>query len=396
MSVTEKMRNQLKEAQAEEKTLRAAVVDGETKEAREAAQAALDKVIAKIAEINEIIAELDKPADETPAEDEIPVEGERTLSKIYEQRGAKTMDNEQAKVMEQRAKAFVESGKMVIENTEARSVFVSSGKLATPTKVSGINDGFNTVSSIVDMVKVEDCQGMGSNKVAYVKAPSEAATKGEGEAYNESDPEFGVIEIKPETITVLSYISKEATKQSPLAYEAKVRDIALNALRKKASAIITTAIIASKITKTLAITALNENTVRDIALSYGGDENVAGNAILQLNKSDLITLGKVRGSDKKAVYEIIPNGSNPNKGMIKEGGLIVEYVINSNLTAGTLVYGQAHNFELDLFSDYEIEVSKDYKFGNGLLAIRGDAQIGGDVVVNEGFVVATVGTTTGA
>ena len=301
------------------------------------------------------------------------------------------MENEQAKVMEQRAKAFVENGKMVIENTEARSVLVSSGKLATPTKVSGINDGFNTVSSIVDMVKVEDCQGMGSNKVAYVKASSVAATTAEGAAYNESDPEFGVIEIKPETITVLSYISKEATKQSPLAYEAKVREIALNALRKKASAIITTKIGASEITKKLAIAAIDENTVRDIALAYGGDENVAGNAILQLNKNDLITLGKVRGSDKKAVYEIIPNGSNPNKGMIKEGGLIVEYVINSNLTAGTLVYGQAHNFELDLFSDYEIEVSKDYKFGNGLLSIRGDAQIGGAVVVNEGFVVATVG-----
>ena len=88
--------------------------------------------------------------------------------------------------------------------------------------------------------------------------------------------------------------------------------------------------------------------------------------------------------------------TNSSRMVIKEGGLIVEYVINSNLTAGTLVYGQAHNFELDLFSDYEIEVSKDYKFGNGLLAIRGDAQIGGDVVVNEGFVVATVGTTTGA
>lgn len=390
VSVTEKMRNQLKEAQAEEKTLRAAVVDGETKEAREAAQAALDKVIAKIAEINEIIAELDKPADETPAE-EIPVEGERTLSKIYEQRGAKTMEIEQVKAVEERAKAFVESGKMVIGNTEARSVLVSSGKLATPTKVSGINDGFNTVSSIVDMVKVEDCQGMGSNKVAYVKAPSVAATTVEGAAYNESDPDFGVIEIKPETITVLSYISKEATKQSPLAYEAKVRDIALNALRKRSSAIITAKIIASEITKKLTISVIGENTLREIALNYGGDENVAGNAILQLNKSDLIEFGKVRGSDKKAVYEIIPNGSNPNKGMIKEGGLIVEYVINSNLTAGTLVYGQAPNCELDLFSDYEIEVSKDYKFGNGLLSIRGDAQIGCDVVVNEGFVVATVG-----
>jgi HK97 family phage major capsid protein len=50
----------------EEKNLRAAVLDGDTKEERLSAQQALDKVIEKIKDINDILAELDEPAE--PAE----------------------------------------------------------------------------------------------------------------------------------------------------------------------------------------------------------------------------------------------------------------------------------------------------------------------------------------
>jgi hypothetical protein len=105
--------------------------------------------------------------------------------------------------------------------------------------------------------------------------------------------------------------------------------------------------------------------------------------------SDLVALGDVRGSDKKPVYEITPDASNPNTGIIRDGGLAVPYCINGNLAVGTLVYGQAHCFELALFSNYEINVSEDFAFDKGLLAIRGDVELGGDVTVKGGFVVAT-------
>ena len=137
----------------------------------------------------------------------------------------------------------------------------------------------------------------------------------------------------------------------------------------------------------LSATPLDEKFLRKVALSYGGDESVVGAAVLQINKADLITLGDVRGSDKKPVYEITPDASNPNTGIIKDGGLSVAYVINSNLT-GKQVYGQMHNFELALFSNYEINVSEDFAFNKGLLAISGDVELGGDVTVQGGFVVA--------
>lgn len=62
MNIKEKMKKMLAEARDQEKNLREAVLIGETREEREAAQAALDKIIEKITEIEGIIAELDEPA----------------------------------------------------------------------------------------------------------------------------------------------------------------------------------------------------------------------------------------------------------------------------------------------------------------------------------------------
>lgn len=297
-------------------------------------------------------------------------------------------DNTDNKQAEARAQQLHENGRTVIDNAEARAVLISSGKLATPTEVNGINDIMGArVSSIVDMVKVVDASGMGAYKVAYMKTDATAATTEEGGEYHASEPTFDFVEIKPQTETVLSYISKQARKQTPLTYAAKVNESALVGLRRRAAAIITEKTLASALNVALNGIALDEKFLRKVALSYGGDESVIGAAVLQINKTDLIALGDVRGSDKKPVYEITPDASNPNTGIIRDGGLSVAYVINSNLT-GKQIYGQLQNFELAMFSDYEISVSEDFAFNKGLLAISGDVQLGGDVTVQGGFVVA--------
>ena len=393
MTIKEKMVGMLNEAKTEEKNLRAAVLDGETKEERASAQEALDKVIEKIAEINGIIAELDAPAEDAPAEEENEnnnnERGMNVMATMTVRNGAPAANDN--KEIETRAKAFADSGKMTIDNAEARAVLVSSGTLVTPTEIAGINDPVGArVSSIVDLVKVVDASGMGAYKVAYVDEDATAATQTEGGAYNESDPVFGYVEIKPQTEAVVSYISKQARKQSPLNYQQKVDESARVALRKRAAKIVTDKLIASELNTKLTGVALDEKFLRKVALSYGGDEGVVGAATLFINKVDLVTLGDVRGSDKKPVYEITPDASNPNTGIIKDGGLSVPYCLDSNLTSGTTAYGQGHNFELALFSNYEIAVSEDYKITNGLLTIVGDVELGGDVTVKGGFVVATV------
>lgn len=392
MTIKEKMLGMLNEAKTEEQNLRAAVLDGETKEERATAQEALDKVIEKIAEINGIIAELDEPAEESNEASATENNNERGINVMatMEMRNGAPAANEN-KEIEARAQAFADSGKMTIDNAEARAVLVSSGKLATPTEVSGINDVVGAkVSSIVDLVKITDASGMGAYKVAYVDTEATAATQEEGAEYNASDAIFKFVEIKPQTEAIVSYISKQARKQTPIKYEAKVNESALVALRNRAAKIITDKLVASELNTKLTGVALDEKFLRKVALSYGGDEGVVGAATLFINKADLVTLGDVRGSDKKAVYEITPDASNPNTGVIKDGGLSVPYCINGNLTSGTTAYGQARNFELALFSNYEINVSEDFAINKGLLTIVGDVELGGDVVAKGGFVVATV------
>lgn len=323
--------------------------------------------------------------------------------------GVAVMQNNN-KAVEQRAQRFAETNRMVIENAsdEMRAVLVSSGNIATPTKVGNITDMFNTVSSIVDQVKITDMVGAGAYKVPYVKSASEATETEEGGKYNSSEPGFGYSDIKPVKLTVISQISEEVRNQTPVQYEAKVKEYALKALRAKIGALIAkgnTDFVGIESAKaelidTLEIATIDETTLRKIALHYGGDENVVGNAVLNLNKLDLVAFGDVRGTEnKQPVYEITPDSNNPNTGIIKDGGLSVRYCINSNITAlsaagtevnaKTMFYGQPMNYEVALFSNYEIKVSEDFAFDTGMLTIKGNVQVGGNVIHEKGFVVVT-------
>ena len=389
MKMKDKLLKLLNAKKEQRDALNKSMIESEDKEERAAIGETLKALGEEINEVEEMLAQVDEPA---PGENGAPGDdGKRKLDVLstLDLRSQKSGKTEKEKI-EERAKAFFDTGKMTIENTDARAVLISSGKLATPTGVSGINDEIGAkVSSIVDFVKITDASGMGAYKVAYQTADSAAATQTEGAAYNASEPTFAFVEIKPQTETVLSYISKQARKQTPLNYQQKVNDSALVALRKRAAKIVTDKIVASTINTKLYSVTLNETALRKIAFNYGGDESIVGAATLFINKDDLVTLGDVRGSDKKPVYEITPDSSNPNTGIIKDGGLSVPYCIDSNLASGTLIYGQPHCFELALFSNYEINVSEDFAFDKGLLAIRGDVELGGDVVVNGGFVVAS-------
>lgn len=354
---------------------------------------------AQLKEIDDQIAELDKPSE---PEEPMP---ERKAFLTFETRGGnKTMKIEERKAI---AEKFAKEGRMSFNTTETRAVLVSGGKIATPTEVEGINDAFNAVSSIVDLVKVVNCEGMGSNKIAYEVANATATNYTEGGEIIASDPTFAFVEIKPQSIGVVSYLSKQVKKQSPLDYEGKTRESALKGLRRKAGELITNKIVTSDLLQLVDAKVasgkgvIDEHTLRNIALAYGGDENVAGNAVLFLNKKDLIAFGDVRGtSEKKAVYEITPDTTNPNTGIIQDGGLVVKYCINSNCKAlngtaqeansgndiVTMFYGQPENAELDLFGDYEIAVSDDFKFTSNMLTIKGDADLGAGVVKKDGFV----------
>ena len=384
----EKLEKMLTEKREQQKNLNASMIEAEEKETRAAIGETLAKLAEEIADIEELLAEAEEPADETttPTEDRQMT----VIGSTIETRTAATTEADKTKA-EARAQAFAASGKMTITNEESRAVLMSSGKIAAPTEVGGIVDQFNPVSSIVDQVKVVDASGMGAYKVAYQKATGTASAQTEGAAITNSDPDFDFVEIKPETIAILAYISNQVQKQSPLNYEAKVREAALAALRVKAGEKIVNAIKGSKIKQAETLTAVDDTTLRKIALKYGGDETVQGGTVLYLNKNTLVKMGDVRNSNKKAVYEITPDATNPNTGIIQDGGLAVTYCLNSKLADDEFLYGQPHAVEMALFGEYTVKVSEDFAFDKNMLTIRGTADVGADLVKLNGFIHATVG-----
>lgn len=365
-----------------------------------AAQEEIEEARAKLAECNANLgnarAELGEDEDnQENDEEDVPDDNQRSRNfrpgrvvGSFDTRSAAPQARANA---ERRAQEFARTGRQSVPATEARAVMVSGGKIATPTEVGGINDAFTQASSIVDLVKVTDCTGMGAYKVAYVKTGATAAKQTEGSAVTESNPAYDFVTITPETAAVVSYITKQVKKQSPLVYQTKTREQALIALRVYAENLIVSKIKASALTKAKTITAIDDKTLRNIVLAYGGARGVEGGATLALSKESLIAFGDVRGTqDKKPVYEITPD-TDPNTGTIKDGGTVVKYCLVEGLAVNELLYGKMHCFELGLFGDYEIAVSEDRNIDKLMLTIVGDVDLGGEVVVNEGFIHASVG-----
>ena len=319
--------------------------------------------------------------------------------------------------LEARAAEMKNSGKITLTAQEVRrglvapiqrATTIATDSLAKPTGVGQNVEGtFNVVSSIVDEVRVMDCEGCGEWSEPYVSANAAAGTRTDGTAATASDPTFRVASIRPNLVNVTSYVSKNIEKLTPVNYVAKVQEIALVALRAKVGALIVngdgsnfygiktatnTKSEAIYDTLTMALDSskkgvIDEKTLRKIVLSYGGDENVGASARLYLNKSDLIAFGDVRGSDKKPVYEITPDAGNPNNSNLTA---LAGTAQSSTAVTNTMVYGDPMNYELGLFGNYVIEVSKDYKFAEGLLTVMGEVLAGGNLIKHNGFLVCQI------
>ena len=390
-------------------TLESEMINCDDKDMRSKIGVTISQINKEIDETRSMLEGIDEPAAPAPVDDDM-------RAAIIG--GSKEMRNDTVKgnVQEQRAQALKNESRFTMSGEETRSVLISSGALATPTKVGGISDPFSSVSSIVDMVRVEDMTGCGAYKEAYMKAWQEADAGTEGSAANNSDPTYSVVNMKPEIINVITYVSKEIRKQTPLQYLAKVQEGAAIALKKKLAGWIvggtgTNSIYGiynaidtnndSMIQAFNKSSAIDDKTLREIVFAYGGDDNLFGGVgvVLILNKKDLIAFGDVRSATTlQPVYEITPDGTNPNTGTIKDGGLIVKYVINADCAAfvdaeatengtPTMIVGDPENYKVGLFGDYEILVSEDYKFAEGMLAVRGEVSVAGNVIKGKGFVV---------
>ena len=304
----------------------------------------------------------------------------------------------------------------------SKQITLATGTIVQPTGAgANIRDGLgNAVSSIVDEVYVQDLTGMGAFLEPYVisevdaKGGKVATTAGTARTAS-TDPKFGVAKISPYELTVTSYVDRNISRLSPASYYEKIRSMAMRAMRRKLSELIVNGdgqgspdmfgiknaknVASENIFAALEITGgVTENLLTELFFAYGGDETIGANARLYCNKADLRALGKIRGAqDKKRVFDIQPEGGNPNRGMISDGGTMMPYAINSFLTAldgagasaQTMVYGDPMNYELGLFGEFTVRVDESVKAVERMYTILGDAMVGGNLVVDKGFVVAT-------
>lgn len=298
------------------------------------------------------------------------------------------------------------------------STLIGTDSLAKPTGVgTDIHDTNNVVSAVIDNVTVMDLNGCAQWDEPYVKTESEASVGTDGTAATASDPTFRVASVKPTLVETLAYVSRHIENLTPANYLAKVQELALKALRRKVVALITngdgstffgltnaTNTKSEAIYKTMEVasTTIGATFLRQLVLGAGGSETT-GAGFLLLKKADLIALGDVRGTnEKKAVFEITPDpATNGNTGTIKDGGLMVNYILDDSLNAlstatqgasavKTMVYVDLSAYILGLFGNYTVEVSKDYKFAEGLLAVRGEVMAGGNLCVHEAATVVTL------
>lgn len=336
---------------------------------------------------------------------------------------------EQRDMAEERAECLRRGEAVTFSAQEVRRAVVNSTTLATGTLVEPTGAGGairdplgNLASSIVDQVYVQDLTGMSSYMEPYViseldakggKVTSKAGTARE----TSTDPTFGVAVIKPYELTVTSFVDRNIGNLSPANYYAKIHGMAMRALRRKLAGLIvngdgqTTPDMfgiknaknkaGSAIYAALDVDKVDENLLDSLYFSYGSDAATGPAARLFLNKKDLAALGKLRNQDKLRVFKIRPDGANANTGTVEDGGVIVPYTIVPDLTAldsstagsaaiQTMLYGDPMNYELGLFGNYSIRVDESVKAVERMHTILGDVMVGGNLIVDKGFVVATL------
>ncbi len=385
-------------ATTDEEVAAAAAAVAEFEAIQKTTKERLDTIIAEAEAIQQEIADAEAAAEAAAAGSNI---------------GSDERSRQPSGDFQRRCRDFQRTGRMTYENARSlvkRAAIVStSAGVVGPTGVSGINDeAGNTVSDFIDLMKITDCTGMASYKVSYMTGDPVANDGKEGNVPTESEPTFGSVELLPKLVNLISYISREIRKQSPLQYEAKVQEAVRRALRRILSKKAVDKILASGLNTTMALKGASgaalftPTLLSEIILSYGGDEGVEGAAVLTLAKDDLKAFAAVRGKNEYLpVYSIIPDTNNPSGGVIKDNhGLSCRYCLNKNVTplstaalsaepVKTMFYGNPQCAEMGLWGGVEVTVNEGYKFGEGLLTILGEVTADADVTVNKGFVVVT-------
>lgn len=290
---------------------------------------------------------------------------------------------------------------------EKRAITVDNSKIVLAKHTAkGVNDTFNEVSTLLDLVTITSLEGGESYQRGYVKGYGEGGSP-TNKKYKRTDTIFGYADINKQKITAYSEEPEEIKKLADADYHDKiVKGMSIAEKKKMSKSILIgdgstgefqgifsnptgdDVEFAIDKTKDLEIAEIDDATLDEIVYSYGGEEDTVADACLILNKKDLKAFAKVRNADGKKAYKIVNHG---NTGTIDD----IPYVINSacGVLSGKdtakdtycMAYGSLSNYEVALFSPLEVKQSEDYKFEEGQIAHKGVVFAGGNVVAYNGF-----------
>lgn len=328
-------------------------------------------------------------------------------------RSAAISQNDEGKA--KRSTQAIEKRKKMGEDLIQNRTVILDSTVLIPKKQSGVLTPFpyNQVSSILDAVKYTPIINGETYESPYIVAngiadyTEQPTSSGTGGKYHNVQPSWDKVTITKTKITAYGEITKELERTPVANYAGAVEsNITISLRRKLAREIVIgdgatghfTGIFASTLNgkNTVAdykIGAINENTLDEIVLNFGGDEDIESKMSLLLNKLTLLAFAKVRGSDKRKVYTI-----NYEAGTIDGIKFFTSSDVKafSKATAGVestaggrgdafLAYGDFNKYEVGVFSNIETAKSTDFKFDQGITAFRGDVYMGGNIVGYKAF-----------
>lgn len=273
---------------------------------------------------------------------------------------------------------------------------------------------WNEVSSVLDLVNVISLPNgneytetfqISTGEGNYTLEPTKTGTNSDDGVYNEVETKFDQVTIKRNKITALTYLSEELSILPDADYAALVEaNVSLSLKKKLAKEVILgdgtgnhfVGIACKESSNMNANTytdkdyEINENTLFDMLIDFGGDEDVESADVLMINKQTLKEFKKVRGTDKRPVYEITVNGNTFTIDGYR--GIFSSHIKSfSEASSGEIwaVYGDLSKYDLLNFGGESIETSREFKFNQGITAVRGKVYSGGGLAGYKAFLRAT-------
>lgn len=278
-----------------------------------------------------------------------------------------------------RAKSFVETGK-----TEFRILTTST--IAKPTKVGEMSGLADSEGGIIDDVYSIPLEGNGAYVVPYKKADAKSADHAEGTNFGGTASDYDHVTINPTEWGVFDEISNRVARQTSVSYMNAVEESAVISLRATGCEKIIDAVLKSTLAKKLYSIALDADYLRSLVLGYNAIKG-KGECALYISREDLITLGKIRGTqDKKPVYEFTYDPGSTISGTIKEGATVIRFRIEEHLTKGTQLFGQPLTIHMPMWNDMEVKTDEHGEFfKKGTIGIIGSQDAGADLCALNGM-----------